>query len=167
MMIITLFHLSIIRPLQISIGLDRCFQLRQNVVSSNHSITEFSMSNLLAVLLNGIAQLEYDRGKPLPPHQAAYLDKMDVKMDTGIMIGDQTIANPDINQRAQFIAANLLSAMKSNDEETTAALCTWLANRMPDLKQVKIDEADDRITIDLVFDEDYGRQAAVTFSRLN
>jgi len=125
------------------------------------------MSNLLAVLLNDIAQLEYDRDKPLPPHQAAYLDKMDTKMHTGIMVGDATIENPDINQRAQFIAANLLSAMKSNDEEMTAALCTWLANRLPDLKQVKIDEEGDRIAIDLVFDEAYGKQAAVSFNKLN
>ena len=125
------------------------------------------MSNLLAVLLNGIAQLEYDRDKPLPPHQAAYLDKMDTKMDKGIMVGEATIENPDINQRAQFITANLLSAMKSNDEEMTAALCTWLANRLPDLKQVKFDEEDDRIAIDLVFDEEYGKQAAVSFSKLN
>lgn len=125
------------------------------------------MSNLLAVLLNGIAQLEYDRDKPLPPHQAAYLDKMDNKMDAGIVVDDATIENPDINQRAQFIVANLLSTMKSNDEEMTAALCTWLANRLPELKQVKIDEDGDRIAIDLVFDEAYGKQAAVCFSKLN
>lgn len=125
------------------------------------------MSKLLAVLLNGIAQLEYDRDRPLPPHQAAYLDKMDTKMDAGILDGDATIENPDINQRARFIAANLLNSMKLNDEEMTAALCTWLANRLPDLKQVKIDEDGDRISIDLVFDEEYGKQAAVSFSKLN
>jgi len=125
------------------------------------------MSNILAVLLNGIAQLEYDRDRPLPPHHAAYLDKMDTKMDAGIMDGDATIENPDIHQRARFIAANLLNSMKSNDEEMTAALCTWLANRLPDLKQIKIDEDGDRISIDLVFDEEYGKQAAVSFSKLN
>ena len=125
------------------------------------------MSNMLAVLLNGIAQLEYDRDKPLPPHQAAYLDKMDTKMDAGILADDATIKNPDINQRAQFIAANLVGAMKSNDEEMTAALCTWLANRLPDLKQVKIEEHGDRVSIDLVFDKEYGKQTAVTFSKLN
>ncbi len=125
------------------------------------------MSKLLAVLLNGIAQLEHIRDRPLPPHQAAYLDKMDTKMDAGILAGDATIENPDINQRARFIAANLVSSMKSNDEEMTAALCTWLANRLPDLKQIKIDEDGDRISIDLVFDEEYGKQAAVSFSKLN
>lgn len=125
------------------------------------------MSNILAVLLNGIAQIEYDRNIPLPPHQAAYLDKMDTKMDAGILIDNESIENPDINQRAQFVAANLVSAMKLNDEETTAALCTWLANRLPDLKQVKIDEDGDRMSIDLVFDEEYEKQTAVSFSKLN
>jgi hypothetical protein len=123
------------------------------------------MSNLFAVLLNGIAQLEYDRDKPLPPHQAAYLDKMDAKMKAGIMLGNETIENPDINQRAQFVAANLLSAMKSNDETMSAALCTWLASRMPDLKQVKINEDGDNVSIDLVFDEAYGKQTAVTLTK--
>jgi len=88
-------------------------------------------------------------------------------MDAGILADGATIENPDINQRARFIAANLLAAMKSNDEEMTAALCTWLANRLPDLKQVKIDEDGDRVSIDLVFDEEYGKQAAVSFNKLN
>ncbi|MGB5278761.1 MAG: hypothetical protein WBO73_00980 [Gammaproteobacteria bacterium] len=125
------------------------------------------MSNLFAVLLNGIAQLEYDRDQPLPPHQAAYLDKMDLKMKAGIMVGNELIDNPDINQRAQFVAANLLSAMRSNDEVMSAALCTWLANRIPDLQQIKINENDDRVSIDLVFDEAYGKQTAVTLTKIN
>jgi len=123
------------------------------------------MSNLLAVLLNGIAQLEYDRNKVLPAHQAVYLAKMDAKMDAGIRLGNDTVENPDINQRAQFIAANLLNAMRANDEEMSAALCTWLANRLPDLKQVKMTEDGDRVSIDLVFDEEYGKQTAVSFTK--
>jgi hypothetical protein len=125
------------------------------------------MSNLLGVLINGIAQLEYDRDKPLPDHQAVYLEKMDEKMKLGIEIGNEVIENPDLNQRAQFVAANLLNALQSGNEEMSAALCTWLANRLPDLKQVKYDENGEEVSIDLVFDEDYGKQAAVTFSKLN
>lgn len=125
------------------------------------------MSNLLGILLNGIAQLEYHRDRPLPDHQAAYLDKMDKKMDQGIFIGSKTVENPDIHQRAQFVAANLLNAIKSDDEEMSAALCSWLAHRMPDLKQVKMDETDGGVSINLVFDEEYSKQAAVAFSRLN
>ena len=125
------------------------------------------MSNLLGILINGIAQLEYDRDRPLPDHQAVYLEKMDEKMKQGIEFGNEIIENPDINQRAQFVAANLLNALQTGNEEMSAALCTWLANRLPDLKQVKYDEDGEQVSIDLVFDEDYGKQAAVTFSKLN
>jgi hypothetical protein len=117
--------------------------------------------------LNGIAQIEYDRNKPLPDYQAAYLDKMDKKMDAGILIDNTTIEHPDLNQRAQFVAANLHATMKSSDEEMTAALCTWLANRLPDLKQLRFEEDGDRVSIDLVFDEAYQKQTAVSFNKLN
>jgi hypothetical protein len=125
------------------------------------------MKTIFAVLLNGIAQIEYDRNKPLPDYQAAYLDKMDKKMDAGILIDNTTIEHPDLNQRAQFVAANLHATMKSNDEEMTAALCTWLANRLPDLQQLRFEEDGDRVSIDLVFDETYQKQTAVSFNKLN
>ena len=125
------------------------------------------MKTIFAVLLNGIAQIEYDRNKPLPDYQAAYLDKMDKKMDAGILIDNTTIEHPDLNQRAQFVAANLHATMKSNDEEMTAALCTWLANRLPDLQQLRFEEDGDRVSIDLVFDEAYQKQTAVSFKKLN
>ncbi len=74
-------------------------------------------TRLMAVLLNGIAQLEYDRAKPLPDYQGAYLDKMDSKMDEqGIDIDGRLIRKPDLGQKAQFVAANLVHAIKSNQE---------------------------------------------------
>jgi hypothetical protein len=123
------------------------------------------MSQLMGVLLNGIAQLEYDRRRHLPDHQAAYLEKMDRMMDAGILIGDQTVASPDPGQRAQFVAANLAHAIKTNDEQKAAAMCTYLADRLPDLKQVKISEDQEAMSIDLVFDEDYVKQTAVAMPK--
>lgn len=124
------------------------------------------MSNIMAVLLDGIAQLEYDRDRPLLVHQAAYLDKMDARMDDGILIGDETLASPDINQRAQFVAGNLVHAFNTGDEQLAGAMCSWLAIRLPELKQVRIrtDEAGE-VAIELVFDEEYRRQVAVDFTR--
>jgi len=121
-------------------------------------------SNIMAVILDGIAQLEYDRNKPLPDHQALYLDKMDQKMDEGIQVGETSIANPDLNERAQFVAANLASAIINNDEAMSSALCSYLANRIPELKQVKLVNNNDEITIDLVFDEEYVKQVPVKFT---
>jgi hypothetical protein len=123
------------------------------------------MSNIMAVLLNGIAQLEYDRNKPLPDHQALYLDRMDARMDGGIRVAGESIREPDMNQRAQFVAAGLAHAIDSSDEARAAAMCSYLAVRLPDLKQVRIDGEAGQRSIELVFDEDYRRQVAVPFTR--
>jgi hypothetical protein len=125
------------------------------------------MSNIMAVILNGIAQLEYDRDKLLPDHQAAYLDRMDAKMDAGILIGEETVRNPDQHQRTHFAAANLVHALRMADESMAAAMCSYLAIRLPELKQVRIEDTDGEVSIELVFDEDYSRQVAVDFTPLH
>jgi hypothetical protein len=125
------------------------------------------MSHIMAVILNGLAELEYDREKPLPDYQAVYLDRMDTRMDAGIRIGEESIVNPDRNQRAQFIAANLLHAIRNNDEPLAAALCSYLAVRLPELQQVRIEEDQQDVTIELIFDEEYRKQVAVPFYSLH
>lgn len=123
------------------------------------------MSTLMAVLWNGLAQLEYDRSRPLPPAQALYLDKMDEKMARGLDVDGQLLTSPDLGQRAQFVAGILAHAIKTNDEANVAAMCSYLAVRLPDLKQVKIIEQGDELQIDLVFDEEYVKQAPLKFTR--
>jgi len=125
------------------------------------------MNNIMAVLLNGIAQLEYDRNKLLPEHQLAYLDRMDAKMDAGILIGNETVTNPDLNQRTRYAAANLVHALKSDDEAMAAAMCSYLAIRLPELKQVRIEDSDDNTSIEFVFDEEYRGQVMVDFKPLH
>ena len=125
------------------------------------------MSNILAVLLNGVAQLEYDRDKPLPPQQELYLNKMDEQMESGIEVDNKTISNPDLNQRAQFVAGNLAHAILSDQEAAAAALCSYLAIRLPELKQIKIIQNatndSNELSIELVFDEGYQKQVPVQF----
>lgn len=126
------------------------------------------MDNIMAITLNGIAQLEYNRDTALPPQQELYLDKMDQKMDEGIFVGDATISEPDLNQRAQFVAGNLAHAILSDDEAMCSALTAYLATRLPELKQVKIsntanDAEAGEISIELVFDEAYQKQVEVKF----
>ena len=106
----------------------------------------------LSIIFNGTAELEYDRDKSLQDHQLLYLDKMDEQMDVGITIGDTRVDNPDNNQRAQFVAANLAHAIKSNQEPAMASLCSYLAMRLPDVQQVIIDERGNGIEIEFNFD---------------
>ena len=121
------------------------------------------MASILAVILNDIAQLEYHRDKPLPDHQELYLDKMDEKMDAGILLGQDMIVEPGLDQRIQFVAANLAHAVLNSDEASCSALTAYLASRAPELKQVKFDNRSDELAIELVFDEDYKKQVPVQF----
>jgi hypothetical protein len=125
------------------------------------------MSKQMAVLLDGIAQIEFDRGKPLPDHQGAYLDKMDRRMDAeGIDLDGEPVAAPTQAQKAQFICANLAHAIVSDQEAQAAAFTTYLAVRLPELKQVKIRREGEGFAIELDFEEDYIKQQPVTFMPL-
>ena len=109
--------------------------------------------NKLIVVYNDVPQLEYDRSQQLQDHQLLYLDKMDEKMDQGFSLGEQEIENPDINQRSQFVAANLAHAIKTGNEAQMASLCSYIALRMPDIQQLSIkDHEDGRIEIDFSFE---------------
>ena len=120
------------------------------------------MSTTMAVLLNGVAQVEYDRGKSLPDYQGAYLDKMDRKMETeGIDVDGEHILAPDLGQKAQVVAANLAHAIVTDNEAQVAAMTTWLAVRMPDLEQVKLREEEGGFAIELDFEQTYIKQHPV------
>ncbi len=118
----------------------------------------------LAILLNGIAQIEYDRAKPLEQKLADYLDNMDNKMDIGISIGEKQIQTPTPEQKAEFVASNLYHAIKADNEGMASAMTSYLAVRIADLKQVKFNDADGNVSIELVYDEEYKGQVAVQFN---
>ncbi|MGD2118904.1 MAG: hypothetical protein PVG66_11130 [Chromatiales bacterium] len=125
-----------------------------------------SQSPIMAVLLNGIAQLEYDRRKTLTEKQMDYLDQMDEKMDGGIEIAGKLLDSPDAMARVKFVSSNLLHAIKGDDEVGAAAFCAYIATRMPELKQVKITDLNDEVSIELVFDQEYRKQVTVSLDTL-
>lgn len=121
------------------------------------------MENKLVVTLNGQPVVEYDRNKRLPGHQRQFLDRMDQDMDAGVQVGDEWYAEPDMNQRAKFVAMHLVQALVKDDEQTIAATCAYLANRLPELKQVKAIEQGDSFFMDLIFDRELKNQVSVSF----
>ena len=115
----------------------------------------------LQVFVNGQSQIEYDRSKSLAEKQLEYLEKMDREMDNGFELGGEKISDPDLMQRAQFVASYLSQALFSENDAMIAASCSWLAVRVEDLKQIKIIQNDAEISIDLVFDESRVNQVKV------
>jgi len=123
------------------------------------------MDDILAVVINGELTLQYDRAKPLPGQQREYLDRMDEKMDRGIDLNGERIDAPDATARAQLVAMYLIDALQTNNEPLAVAMCSYLAVRLPELKQVKADVAGDEIAVDLVFDKPYTKEVRVEFIR--
>lgn len=121
------------------------------------------MSEKLVVMLNGVSQIEYDRSGTLPDRQREYLDRLDQQLDRGVELNGEHVEQPDRIQRAQFVAVHMIHAIKSENEPLAAATCSYLADRLPDLKQVKADEDGEEISIDLVFDEQPVNQVQVRF----
>ena len=122
-------------------------------------------SPILTVVINGQPVIEYDRRKPLVSHQRRFLDRMDRDMDAGIAVEGERVMQPDLAIRAQFVASSLIEAAENGNDSVAAATCSWLALRLPDLKQVRADGRDGRLHIDLVFDKPYAAVQTVQFLR--
>ncbi len=67
-------------------------------------------------------------------------------------------------KKAEFVASNLYHAIKGNNEAMASAMASYLAVRIPDLKQVKYHDTDGNVGIELVYDEVYTGQVAVQFN---
>jgi len=121
--------------------------------------------NILAIIVNGIAQIEYRRDVSLSDKQREYLDRMDSEMDSGIELGDTFYANPTVAERTQFVATQLIQSIQANNEQRAAATCSYLADRIKELKQVKATtDEHGSMDVDLVFTESYSNQIPVSFS---
>ena len=117
------------------------------------------MSDKVGFLLEGQEVLTYDRSQVLPDKQREYLDIIDARMNEGFVLSDQKVDNPNLQQKTQFVALNLVQALLKEDDNTAIIMFTYLVNRMPELKQAKAktktktSESGDQIGVEFVFDE--------------
>lgn len=125
------------------------------------------VSNLLVVLLNDSPTLEFDRDKQLSDAQKESLKLMDEKLDQGISLGEEFYTNPSLEQRIEFVAANLVTALLNEREVLAAASCAYIANSLPELKQIKAIEKNGMISIELIFDREYQQELKMNFMPLD
>jgi len=122
---------------------------------------------LLVVQVNGEPVLEYDRDKTLSDAQQQSLILMEKKLDKGISLSNSKIENPNLEQRIEFVTANLISAVLHDDEVAAASSCAYMAHALPDLKQIKALEKNGEVSIELVFDREYQPEEKLNFVPLN
>lgn len=111
------------------------------------------MANSLSVYLNDTKVLDYNKNTRLPGKQRQFLDGMDLDMDEGIELNGELIVSPDKMQRANYVAMNLLYGIEKESEGMISATCAYLANRLPELRQIRAIEKGDEISMDLIFNE--------------
>ena len=117
------------------------------------------MSGILAILVDDTVQLEFDHAKQVPQRQLEYLDDMDARMDGGVSLDGETIADPDIETRVKFVAQNMATALLEDNEGLAVAMCTWLGVRRPELQQVRISVGNLGVTVDLDYENPYQKPA--------
>ena len=120
---------------------------------------------LLTVVMDGQAIIEYDRNKPLAPRQRLFLDHMDRDMDGGFSLNERQETAPDLLTRARFVATSLIEALEAGNDSVAAATCAYLAQRLPELKQVRADRKEGQMHIDLVFDKPHTSTQTIQFVR--
>jgi hypothetical protein len=111
-----------------------------------------NLDDKLHIIINDAVILEYDRNKPIPDIQHRYLNQMDATMNEGINLGSDNIENPNTLQRAQYVANSLIAALFKEDYNLGIALCTYLAQRIPDLQQVKAIGKKNDMSVEFIFD---------------
>ncbi len=120
----------------------------------------------VAVVVNDSLTLQYDRAKPLPPHQQEYLAKLDQRFAQGIELQGEQLDNPDIGQRAKYMALSLMEGIIYQEDNKASVSLAWLATRLPDLKQIKVIVDEQGSHFDLIFDRDYQPQVAIDIQDL-
>ncbi len=120
-------------------------------------------NQFVAILIDGELQLKYDRGTALPAHQLQYLERMDQQMNEGIRLGVDWVEQPDLMQRAKFVAVHLVESLQHGNDALIAASCAYLAERLPELKQVRAKMLGAGFSAELVFDKPYVEETLVDF----
>ena len=128
---------------------------------------EDTQKNMLVVLVNGTPMLEYDRNKELSKTQTESLTRMQEKLNQGLELDNQVIKHPSLEQRVQFVSANLISAILEDNEVLAAASCAYIAHALPELKQIKAVEQAGEIGIELIFDREYQPENTLSFTPID
>ena len=106
----------------------------------------------LVVTVNGGPVAEHDQRERLAGHQRRVLDSMDADMDGGIGLAGREIARPGPDDRARFVAMQLLLALDRGDHDLVTLACAWLAHRHPGISEVRAVDDGEWVSLELVQD---------------
>lgn len=107
------------------------------------------MADELLIYRNGAMVYSFDKREGLARMQFAYVQRMDADMDRGINLDGERILSPNQAQRTRFIIGQLLEAVSINDSRGIVMLCRWLAQHMPELDAIRVEDDGDEYRVAL------------------
>ncbi len=126
-------------------------------------MNEQLQSSPFVVTLNSVKTLEYFRERVLTDKQQHDLLAADKKLNKGIHLAGEFIENPTDQDKAIFMANLIVNALNNDDDATIALACSFLATRYVHLKQLKITNHEDRVSIELINDQLYAEPIPIKF----
>jgi len=108
---------------------------------------------MLQLVVNGETVVEYEPQARLPGHIRDFLARMDADMDDGFSLAGQVVEQPDDLQRVHFVAIQLFQSFMRENHRLRAASCAWLCQRMPQLREVKVEDSEEEISLELIMDK--------------
>ena len=118
----------------------------------------------MIVQVDGKVVLEYDRRTPLNKRQQEDLSRIDTKLSQNTEADEHSDSQPNPLKFTEVVSCALVKALQTGNDQVTAASCAWLANRIPELRQVKAKiESTEQISIELVFNRDYQPEQTIRF----
>ncbi len=105
----------------------------------------------LSIFINNEKIFVFEKNTRQSGIQRRFLDEMDLNMAQGIKINDEEISSPDKKQRTNYVAMNLLYAIKNKNDGMVSTTCNYLAHRLPELKKIYYLEKGNEITMELIF----------------
>jgi len=69
----------------------------------------------------------------------SFFGKLETDMDNGWQMNREWVENPNILQRCQIVSDRIADAINSENEMLTYLLAGYIATRMPEVTEVRID----------------------------
>jgi hypothetical protein len=92
---------------------------------------------LNALIGDQIYQLEVP--EPLLEEAQDFFARMDEDMDQGIQMSRDWVAQPSLEQRCQWVANRLLTALENENHKLGRLMAGYILKRLPHLDQIEID----------------------------
>jgi len=108
------------------------------------------VSDSLLVFVNNKSVFKYGFSIELDDQQRVFLDTMDSDMSRGFKISGEMITEPNEEQRAKFVAMNLIKALQQDNEASVMSCCAYLVQRQPKLREVRVSDGNEGVVVEFV-----------------